>query len=82
MEETIPTVDRVADVNCDLEVPEDEEEDDRLPRKQKFKMQKDVCDMNNYDKLPEQEPESFVWSNKHGQSKTWTTRKPNSELNP
>ena len=57
----------ILDVNRDVEAPADEIED-RMPRKQKIKLWSNVCNMNNYCNLPEQESETFVWSNKNALS--------------
>ena len=51
------------DPNLDADVPVDDDEDDILPRKQKFRHQSDLCDENNFEKLPDQQPPTYVWSN-------------------
>ncbi len=76
-------VDDVVDENLDTDIPEDERDDEvTLPRKQKFRSQKDVCDERNYEKLPEQDLQMFQWSNKNGDTVDWTTRKPTADVNP
>ena len=71
------------DENLDTDIPEDECDDKvTLPRKQKFRSQKDVCNELNFEKLPEQPLQSFKWSNKNGDSVDWSTRKPTADGNP
>ena len=53
----------VKDTDCTSQ-PVDEE--DLLPRKQKFKSLDDVLDLNNYDILPPQEPITFHYSDAKG----------------
>ena len=71
----------VEDENRDQDVSEDEE-DIRLPRKQKFRTQKDVCNLDNFDKIPEQETGTFMWTHKSKDSTTCITTRPNIEANP
>ena len=66
----------VIDVNRDEEAPENEPEA-KIPWNQKFSNYEKVCDSSNYDQLPDQEEESFVWSNKAGDCYEWCTLKNN-----
>ena len=71
------------DPNLDTGIPIDERDDEvTLPRKQKFRTQRDVCDERNFEKLPEQNPQTFEWSNKNEDSVKWTTNKPSNDSNP
>ena len=66
------------DTDCTSQ-PVDEE--DLVPRKQKFKDLDDVLDLNNYDILPPQEPITFHYSDTIGQFvMDWTTTKQSTML--
>ena len=60
----------VIDLNRDEEAPEDEHEA-AIPWKQKFSNYEKVHDSSNYDQLPDQEEETFVWSNRVGDCYKW-----------
>ena len=59
---------RDEDVEVDIEEPTA-----ARPKKQKFANVEKLCDSNNYDRLPDQPDETFVWSNKAGDRYEWCT---------
>ena len=65
------------DSNRDLEAEEDIEPPttQSIPKKQRFSDYTKVCNVDNYDKLPEQEEEMLVWSNKACDRYEWCTLK-------
>ena len=66
----------VIDINRDEEAPEDEPEPEpAISWKHKFSSYEKVCDSNNCEILPDQEEETFVWSNKCGDRYEWSTLK-------
>ena len=66
------------DTDCTSQ-PVDEE--DLVPRKQKFKNLDDVLDLNNYDILLPREPITFHYSDAKGQlAMDWTTTKKGSSV--
>ena len=52
-----------------------------MMKKQKLPNQEEVCDEQNFEQLPEQEPELFVWSNQQGGRMEWTTNRTSSNSN-
>ena len=74
---------RQDDPNLDSDASDTEETlSTPVRRKQKFTSGLDVTDIDNFDAIPEQVDEKFVWSNKAGERIEWTTRKQNSTTNP
>ena len=65
------------DSNRDPEAEEDIEPSttQSILKKQRFSDYTKVCNVDNYDKLPEQEEETFVWSNKARDRYEWCTLK-------
>ena len=60
----------VIDLNRDEEAPEDEHETAILWKK-KFSNYEKMHDSSNYDQLPDQEEETFVWSKRAGDCYKW-----------
>ena len=84
-DENVAAGEETVDVNLDTDIPDDERDsdsEDPLPRKRKYKSQKDLLNDEMYEKLPDQPVKTFVWSNKSGDRREWTTNKPSAENIP
>ena len=64
----------VINLSKDEEAPEYETEA-AIPRKQKFSNYEKLCGSSNYDQLPDQHEETFLWSNKAWACYEWCTLK-------
>ena len=72
-------VDEIIDTDISKDESESNDDDVVLPRK--FSCQKDLLDDSKYEKPPDQQSRTFVWTNKGRYCLEWTTKELSAENN-